>query len=129
MYWNQRFKHYIGTNKVHALVALRDHGVLTQKELARILMVTPGAITGITDDLEKRGLLEKAYSTTDKRTIHLSITDQGKEELEHTLATASIYVAEMCQILTNEEKEILFNINCKLTKHLDQLICSEQQEK
>lgn len=121
-YWNKRFKGYIGTNRVHALVALNQGQSLSQKELARRLCITPGAITAIADDLEKRGLLQKAYSPQDKRTVELTITPQGQEVLAITLATAKTYVEEMCQILSTEEKEALFAINQKLCAHLDRLL-------
>lgn len=121
-YWNKRFKNYIGTNKVHALVALDTYGPLAQKDLAQKLCVTPGAITGIAEDLEKKGLIEKTYCPTDKRTVTVKITPKGKKTLQHTLNTAKVQVAEMCQVLTAEEKEALFAINQKLCAHLDQLL-------
>ncbi len=124
-YWHKRYKNYIGTNRVHALVELNRTPLLNQKELAERLCITPGAVTAMTDDLEKRGLIEKAYSPTDKRTIELNITAEGQAVLEETLATAKIYVEEICDALSQEEKEALFAINKKLCVHLDWLIKGE----
>ena len=121
-YWHKRYKDYIGTNRVHALVELNRAPLLNQKELAERLCITPGAVTAMTDDLEKRGLIEKAYSPTDKRTIELRITAEGRGVLEETLAVAKVYVEEICNILSQEEREALFAINNKLCAHLDGLI-------
>lgn len=124
-YWHKRYKTYIGTNKVHALVELEKSGTLAQKDLAQRLWVTPGAITGLADDLEKKGLVEKHYSAQDKRTVQLTITEKGKKELKQTLDTAKIYVEEICQVLSPTEKELLFTINQKLCCHLDTLLQHE----
>ncbi len=124
-YWHKRYRDYIGTNRVHALVELERTPLLNQKELAERLCITPGAVTAMTDDLEKRGLIKKAYSPTDKRTIELKITSEGRGVLEETLAVAKVYVEEICHVLSSEEKEVLFAINNKLCAHLDGLIKGE----
>ncbi len=121
-YWHKRYKNYIGTNRVHALAELERTPLLNQKELAERLCITPGAITTMTDDLEKRGLIEKAYSPKDKRTIELRITPEGQALLAETLTIAKGYVEEICNVLSQEEKEALFAINQKLCVHLDQFI-------
>lgn len=121
-YWHKRYKNYIGTNRVHALRELSRTPLLNQKELAERLCITPGAVTAMTDDLEKKGLIEKAYSPTDKRTIELKITPAGQTLLDETMATAKVYVEEICNILSQEEKEVLFAINQKLCAHLDRFI-------
>lgn len=119
IYWHKKYKSYIGTNRVHALAELSNTPLLSQKELAERLCITPGAVTAMTDDLEKRGLIEKAYSPTDKRTIQLKITGAGQAVLEETIATAKVYVEEICNVLSQEEREALFAINQKLCAHLD----------
>ncbi|WP_230483187.1 MarR family winged helix-turn-helix transcriptional regulator [Sphingomonas sp. Leaf21] len=61
-----------------AMMALHYEVGSTCAELARHLCHDTGATTRILDTLEERGLVERSRSTTDRRVVRLSLTDQGK---------------------------------------------------
>ncbi len=50
-------------------------------ELARHLLVTPGGVTRIADRLEADGLLRREPSPTDRRSIELVLTGEGRRRL------------------------------------------------
>lgn len=52
-------------------------------ELAEELDLTPGAITGLCDKLEKKGLAVRERLEEDRRTVFLNITKEGIAFLEH----------------------------------------------
>lgn len=56
-------------------------------ELSRRMLVTNGNITGITDQLEKEGLVERHRQAHDRRSSVLRLTVQGKKQYE-TMAAA-----------------------------------------
>src|SRR3546814_11581616 len=56
---------------------LRVPGGMKMSELARHMMVTYGTLTGITDQLEKDGLVESEKGGTKARSSTLRITDKG----------------------------------------------------
>lgn len=63
----------------------------TAHELARVLDCDAGAITRMLDRLEAKGLLERVRSETDRRVVHLRLTDAGRTAaavVPHVLAEA-----------------------------------------
>ena len=62
----------------------------TPNELARHLDCDAGAVTRLLDRLESKGLLERLRSETDRRVVHLRLTDAGREAcacVPHVLAS------------------------------------------
>lgn len=65
------------------LQAVRDKGQVTIGELAQDVSLSQATVTTILDRLEKRELVYRVRSTTDKRKVHAHLTELGKETLEH----------------------------------------------
>ncbi len=55
-------------------------GVDTSGELAKVLLVTPTAVTALVDRLVKRGFVERTHDTADRRRVILSATDAGADD-------------------------------------------------
>ena len=51
---------------------------LKMSDLSRLMMVTNGNITGITDQLEKDGLVERLKDDTDRRSSLIRLTPKGR---------------------------------------------------
>jgi DNA-binding MarR family transcriptional regulator len=51
-------------------------------DIARILGITSGAVTGLTDKLTAHGLIERHRPEDDRRVVQLSLTEQGRETVE-----------------------------------------------
>jgi len=52
------------------------------RDLSRYLMVTGGSVTGLTDDLEREGLVVREGSPTDRRAWIVRLTPQGRRSFE-----------------------------------------------
>ncbi|MGY6535127.1 MAG: MarR family winged helix-turn-helix transcriptional regulator [Pararhodobacter sp.] len=63
-----------------ALYRRRD--ALTMSELSRLLLVSNGNATAVVDRLEKDGLARRNPSPTDRRTVHVSLTEAGAAAFE-----------------------------------------------
>jgi DNA-binding MarR family transcriptional regulator len=55
---------------------------LKMKDLSRQLMVTGGNVTGLTDELEAEGLVQRESSPTDRRSWIVRLTDRGRSGFE-----------------------------------------------
>ncbi|QDL56154.1 MarR family winged helix-turn-helix transcriptional regulator [Rhodoferax aquaticus] len=55
---------------------------LKMSELSRFLMVTGGNVTGVTDELEREGMVSRSNSPTDRRSWIVCLTPQGRETFE-----------------------------------------------
>src|ERR1700722_1847645 len=66
-----------------SLAATRLLGVLrdrkpTMNELAQLLALDKSSITGLVDRAERRGLVTRVPSPTDRRSVRVSLTDYGR---------------------------------------------------
>ena len=61
------------------------HGVDAPSDLARVLLVTPTAVTALVDRLEKRGYVVRVHDPQDRRRVRLVVTEEG-----HTASAASV---------------------------------------
>lgn len=65
------------------LQTIRDKGEVTIGELATEMSLSQATVTTIIDRLEKRGLVFRERSKTDKRKVHACLTDKALETLKH----------------------------------------------
>lgn len=71
------------TGQLRLMVLLRDSpNGLALNEIARAMRVSPATITGITDRLVRRGLIEREADPNDRRVIRAVLTEQGRGQLE-----------------------------------------------
>ena len=63
------------------LQTVRDKGQVTIGELASEMSLSQATVTTIIDRLEKRGLVFRERSTSDKRKVHAFLTDEGQAML------------------------------------------------
>lgn len=59
-----------------------SHDSLSIKGIAEILQISSSAATQMVDALVKSGLLVREADTKDRRTLKISLTDQGKSKFE-----------------------------------------------
>lgn len=64
------------------LQTIRDQGEVTIGEIANEMSLSQATVTTIIDRLEKRGLVYRKRSETDKRKVHAHLTDEAVETLK-----------------------------------------------
>lgn len=77
-----RAKFGVSLARFDYLAQLYRHGGLKMRDLSRYLMVTGGNITGLTDELEREGLVQRGSSETDRRAWIVNLTPQGRKTFE-----------------------------------------------
>ena len=68
---------------------------LKMSELSRCLMVTGGNVTGLTDELEREGLVLREPSATDRRSWIVRLTDQGRDGFEAMAQAHEQWILEL----------------------------------
>lgn len=68
---------------------------LRMKELTGYLMVTGANITGLTDELEREGLVQRSSSPTDRRSWIVQLTPRGRKHFESMAAEHEAWVLEL----------------------------------
>jgi len=67
----------LSLRQLSAMSVIEDQ-TTTLGDVARRLMVTPAVVTGLIDRLERRGYVRRVSGGTDRRRVHLALTDEGR---------------------------------------------------
>lgn len=89
---------------------------LLMNELSQRLMVSNGNITGLTDTLERDGLVERVLLPEDRRVRKVRLTAKGRAAFERMAATHEAWIIDWFSSLTTEEQQALYMLLGKL-KH------------
>ncbi len=77
------------------LAQLYRHGGLKMRDLSRYLMVTGGNVTGLTDELEREGLVHREASESDRRAFIVRLTPLGRRTFESMAKQHEQWIVEM----------------------------------
>ena len=91
---------------------------LKMSEISRRLMVTGGNVTGITDQLEKEGLVARDADPNDRRAFSVRLTPAGRELFDRMAVAHEQWVVELFGGLGLDEKSKMHQRLGKLKKHL-----------
>ncbi|RTZ45870.1 MarR family transcriptional regulator [Candidimonas sp. SYP-B2681] len=86
----------------------RTPGGMKMSELSRHMMVTNGNITGITDQLEKEGLVERIKVATDRRSSIIRLTAKGKRSFRKMAKSHEEWIRSMFAGLSEKNRASLF---------------------
>lgn len=87
---------------------------LKMGELSKRLMVTGGNITGITDQLEADGWVERAGVDSDRRAWRVKLTPRGKKAFRQMANVHEQWIVELFDRWSDREQEQLFKLLGKL---------------
>jgi MarR family 2-MHQ and catechol resistance regulon transcriptional repressor len=96
------------------LEALYHLGPLAQCDLAAKLLRSPGNVTLVIDNLEKRGLVRRERSTADRRRVAVHLTDEGRRLIRKLFPKHAAAVAAKFGVLTAAEQDELGRLCRKL---------------
>jgi DNA-binding MarR family transcriptional regulator len=76
--------------------------------LSRDLSIDPASLTRALDRLQAKGLIKRERSTTDRRVVHLTLTDAGQEVARHVPAVlADVLNRHLCGFTEAEWQQML----------------------
>jgi DNA-binding MarR family transcriptional regulator len=97
----------------------RTAGGLRMSELSRQLMVSGGNVTGITDQLEREGLVVRTPCPGDRRAFTVKLTLTGLKRFRELAARHEQWIVELLGGLTREEQGSMISELWKLKKHIN----------
>ena len=111
-----RLREHFGTTlprfDLMAQLERRPEG-LKMNELSRMLMVTGGNITGIVDQLEKEGLVERLDDPDDRRAYRIRLTRAGERAFGEMARAHEGWVIDLLAGLAGAEQEALLRLLAK----------------
>ncbi|MBO1767152.1 MarR family transcriptional regulator [Allobranchiibius sp. GilTou38] len=93
----------------------REPGI-SQRGLADRLGAVPSRVVVLIDSMERRSLVTRTRSSTDRRTQELTLTEQGQHALLQLRGLAQEHDAAVLAPLTQEEREQLVALLAKLSE-------------
>lgn len=81
---------------------------MKMSELSRHMMVTNGNITGITDQLEKEGMVQRNKVLTDRRSSLIKLTPKGKRAFKHMANSHEQWIQDLFAGLSDKSRKNLF---------------------
>ena len=106
-------EHDLSIIQTRLLGVLRDRKP-TMNELARFLGLDKSSVTGLVDRAERRGLVTRVPSTTDRRAVLVSLTDEGRSFVSQAAAAFETDVSALLSRLPPRERETLARIVSRL---------------
>jgi len=92
---------------------------LRMGELSKLMMVTGGNVTGITDQLEQEGLVARVPDPKDGRAFSVKLTPAGRDAFEQMAAVHEAWIAEMLQDMSSDDKTQLIDLLSQMKNHLN----------
>jgi DNA-binding MarR family transcriptional regulator len=89
-------------------------------ELSQRLMVSNGNITGITDNLERDGLVERILLPEDRRARKVRLTEKGRVAFEQMALTHETWIAGWLGSLNAHEQQQLYELLGKLKQGIQE---------
>jgi len=97
------------TSQLQILAVIDDSGQpeVSMSEMARDLAVTMPSVTGLVDQLIRRGLASRRHDDKDRRRVLVSLTDVGRKALADVREAMVDIVARLLEGISEEDRESL----------------------
>jgi DNA-binding MarR family transcriptional regulator len=83
---------------------------LRMSVLSRYLMVTGGNVTGLADELEKEGLVERSIEPEDRRSLRVALTRKGRRVFDKLAATHEAWVIDLFSGVAKTDIQQLYHL-------------------
>ena len=93
------------------------HG-LKMSELSQRMMVTGGNVTGITDGLEKEGLVVREVDPADRRVYRVRLTAEGQRQFRRMAGEHEQWVIALFERMSSRDKGQLVALLGELKRHI-----------
>ena len=104
-----------GSQRRVLTVLLKSGDVITQSALTERLDIQPGSASEVLAKLEAAGLITRTANDKDRRTINISLTEEGRIAAEEAYAKRDKVRHELMSNLNETEQEELLKLLEKLT--------------
>jgi len=85
------------------IVTLGNYYPMSCAELGNRTLITKGTLTGVLERMEEKGLIQKEINHADKRSMNISLTNQGRQLFDFYFPEHAEYLNELFKKLTPKE--------------------------
>lgn len=110
------------------LQVLSNAGEMNQKDLAGMLGIRPSSAGELTAKLEQKGLVKRDSRPPDRRSIIVSLTEEGMRTAKEAEKNRAKFHSDMLEELTEEEKEAFYGALKKIKHHYEKMEQKNESE-
>lgn len=99
-----------GSQKRVLIILHEEGGHITQRELTRRLEIKPGSASEVIAKLEGAGYIRRTPDETDRRTVEIELTEEGRKAAQEARQQRIRRHEEMFSCLSEEEKNTLLSL-------------------
>ena len=114
--------HGLDTGEFDVLATLERSGApyrLRPTELFRELMMSSGGLTDRLDRLERKGMIRRARSVSDQRSVTVELTETGRATIRKAFGDDMAVEVDLLASLTAGEREVLARLLAKVLADLE----------
>ena len=99
--------HDLKPGRFAAMSVIHNNPGITQGELSRLIERDKSSVTPLVQELERRGLVARVQSDTDRRSVRLNLTPAGETMLRRLLVHAMDHDRKLDAIVGDQKPEFL----------------------
>ena len=117
----------IGQPMILTILSQRKDGTIaSQKELAKILRVSPATVTVSLKSMERDGYIKKLVNTQDQRCKPITITEKGRDAAHRVNDVFAMLDAGIYRGFTQEELDTVSGFYRRMLENLDAVVSDGQ---
>jgi MarR family transcriptional regulator, organic hydroperoxide resistance regulator len=94
-------------------------------KIAPLIGLETRSLTRMLKTMEEKGLIFKKADPTDKRSVRIFLTEEGKEKKERSIKTIMEFNEQVREVVSEQELETFFGVFEKIQSVIDQFNTSE----
>ncbi len=95
-------------------------GAMEMRKLAKSMGVTVATVSSIANTLERKDLCVRTVDQRDRRLVHLSLTDHGKDVIDELFPQFNRGETEIVSGLSVEEQQMLASLLRRISKNISE---------
>ncbi|UZW65442.1 MarR family transcriptional regulator [Priestia flexa] len=112
--------YHLTPTKETILKTVYDKESCIVSDITKVLVLSPGAITIVLNQLEDEQLVTRIYKKKNRRSVWIELTEKGKDVVETLQQTRTDFWLSILSHLTDEERSQYIHIMQKLSKTLSE---------
>lgn len=109
----------VSGSQLFALVLLRERGEVTSADLARMMRLTPQAMTTLLKSLREEGYIHRRTDSAHARRLLMRLTDKGRAILAEAHALSPGIEDNLLEGFTGEERRTLKRLLARIARRFD----------
>lgn len=116
-------------NELFVLMLLYRQSDVNMTQIADYLNTPLNTATGIVSRMEKKSMIERVRSSSDKRVVTIITTESGKEQINAIMKVFIGYVQDIIGSLSEDELTVMTSVIGKVVKVIKEQPIKEKQKK